>query len=96
MKPHKPTLDACEPGTPALVHPRLLSELVRARMCELADQAGLSPRERAVLAELLEGKRLEDIGAALGIGARTVKFHQANVLRKLGVPSRHAILRLLL
>lgn len=78
------------------VRPPLLGDLIRARLCQLADGGGLSPRERNVLRELLEGKRLEDIGARLGIGARTVKFHQANVLRKLGVPSRHALFRLLL
>jgi DNA-binding NarL/FixJ family response regulator len=61
-----------------------LSALNEARVRHLADQAQLSERERAVLGYLLLGSSLGDIAGALGISARTVKFHQQNVLSKLG------------
>ena len=39
---------------------------------------------------------LEEIGQILAISSRTVKFHQLNVLQKLGAESRQDLLRLLL
>jgi DNA-binding CsgD family transcriptional regulator len=53
----------------------------------------LSPREREVLHHLLHGATLTDISCALGIAERTVKFHQANLLAKLGADSRSDLLR---
>lgn len=48
----------------------------------------LSPREKEVLDWLKEGKRSWDIAVILGIGERTVNFHVANILDKLGVTNR--------
>lgn len=47
--------------------------------------AKLSPREVEVMSMLLEGKRLKEIGARLGISVKTVTTHRARLLRKLGV-----------
>jgi len=49
---------------------------------------GLHPRELEVLEQLTLGRRNRDIADSLGISPSTVKFHVANVLRKLGVSSR--------
>jgi DNA-binding CsgD family transcriptional regulator len=61
----------------------------------LADAAQLSERERSVLTYLLMGRSLGDIALILGISPRTVKFHQANVLEKLGADSRADLVRLI-
>jgi len=45
----------------------------------------LSPREREVMAMLLEGQRLKQIAINLDIGVKTVTTHRSRLLRKLGV-----------
>lgn len=52
-----------------------------------AKVAALSPREREVLAALVEGKANKVIGYELGISPRTVEVHRANLMEKLGVRS---------
>jgi PAS domain S-box-containing protein len=64
------------------------------RVRDLADSAQLSDRERAVLTYLLMGRSIADIAAILDISPRTVKFHQANILEKLGADSRADLIRL--
>lgn len=49
--------------------------------------ASLSPREHEVLDELLQGHYNKTIAEHLGIAQRTVEFHRANLLAKLGVES---------
>ncbi len=75
---------------------RFLSELVDAKAARTASDHALSERERQVLALLLRGRGVEDIATMLEIAPRTVKFHQANVLQKLGADSRLDLLRVLL
>ncbi len=64
------------------------------RVSALAENAGLTARERAVLELLLDGYSLADIAGRLGISRRTAKFHQANLLEKLGTSSRGDLFRL--
>ena len=66
----------------------------RGRRDQLVSEAGLSNREREVLDLLLLGRGPDEIGVVLGIAARTAKFHQANLLRKLGADSRMDLLRI--
>lgn len=73
-----------------------LDRLVRDRLEELADLHQLSEREREVLDHLVRGRTVEEIGGALGISPRTAKFHQANVLDKLGLASRVELMRVML
>ncbi|WP_409519454.1 response regulator transcription factor [Pulveribacter sp.] len=47
----------------------------------------LSPREHEVLKELLHGHYNKNIAEHLGITARTVEFHRANIFEKMGVES---------
>lgn len=49
--------------------------------------AALSPREREVLDELLQGHYNKNIADHLGIAQRTVEFHRANIFEKLKVQS---------
>jgi DNA-binding CsgD family transcriptional regulator len=65
-----------------------------AKAWQLAEKARLSQRERDVLKYLLMGWSIAEIATLLQIRPRTVKFHQANVLEKLGAESRGDLLRL--
>jgi len=73
-----------------------VSAVVREKLARVAIAAQLSARERTVLDLLLLGQRSDEIAEALEISARTAKFHQANILKKLGVDSRTDLIRLLL
>ena len=75
---------------------RVLAELVDAKAARTARDGALSERERQVLTLLLRGRGVEDIATMLEIAPRTVKFHQANVLQKLGADSRLDLLRVVL
>jgi len=72
-----------------------LEAIHAAKIQQLSDRAELSAREREILTYLLLGRNIEDIGMLVGIAARTVKYHQANVLQKLGADSRADLMRLL-
>jgi len=69
--------------------------ILAARRARLAAQHGLSPREREVLDLLSLGRTTHEIATALAITLRTAKYHQSNVLTKLGLDSRLELLRLL-
>jgi DNA-binding NarL/FixJ family response regulator len=49
---------------------------------------GLSPREQGVLALVASGARNRAIAETLSISENTVKFHVANLLRKVGASTR--------
>ena len=53
-----------------------------------ASEWGLSPREQGVLALVASGARNKAIAAELLISENTVKFHVANLLRKVGASTR--------
>jgi PAS domain S-box-containing protein len=75
---------------------KIIAQIVDAKLLVVSKQRHLSPRERDVLRSLLRGDSSQDIATALGISPRTVKFHQANLLRKLGAESRLELVRWLL
>lgn len=45
--------------------------------------ASLTPRQREVLQLLAEGRSAKEIGATLGVSARTVEFHKYQMMEKL-------------
>jgi two-component system NarL family response regulator len=47
----------------------------------------LSPRERTVLLQLLQGRSNKEIALRLELSVRTVETHRAHVMNKLGVHS---------
>jgi DNA-binding CsgD family transcriptional regulator len=73
-----------------------LGELLRAKARRLAEEAELTQREREVFDLMLLGRNAREIGTVLGITARTAKFHQSNLLQKLGADGRTDLLRLLM
>ena len=74
----------------------LFASLVRARLDALAERHKLSHRERDVLYGLAGGASIDEIALGLAITPRTIKFHAANVLKKLALESRLQIVRLVL
>jgi two-component system response regulator TtrR len=53
----------------------------------------LSARQRAVLDRVLEGKPNRQIAAELSISLKTVEFHRARIMQKLGVHSAAELFR---
>jgi DNA-binding CsgD family transcriptional regulator len=53
----------------------------------------LTERERMVLARLLEGASAKEMGRDLGISPRTVEFHRANIIGKLGAKNTADLIR---
>jgi two-component system, NarL family, invasion response regulator UvrY len=52
----------------------------------------LSRRQQQILRLRGQGFHAAEIGAALGIAAKTVSAHEEKILEKLGLPSRHQLL----
>ena len=71
------------------------SALFHARAESLGKRAKLTARERQVFHLLLIGRTLADIATVENISVRTAKYHQQNLLRKLGAESRMDLFRLL-
>lgn len=72
---------------------------VRSRERRAADGAAaaryaqLSPREREVLALIVQGLTNKEIGRALALSPRTVEAHRAHLFDKLGAPSLAQLIR---
>jgi two-component system, LuxR family, response regulator FixJ len=67
----------------------------RARRKDLAGRlAALTMREREVMALVIEGKPNKVIAEALDISIRTVEFHRANVMEKMGATSVATLVQL--
>jgi len=72
---------------------------VRSRERRAADGAAsaryaqLSPREREVLALIVEGLTNKEIGRVLALSPRTVEAHRAHLFGKLGAPSLAQLIR---
>jgi len=78
------------------VDSKLMSALVAARVSGICANAKLSARETEILGLLLLGRSVGDVAKELHIVARTAKYHQRNILSKLGAESRFDLCRLLL
>ena len=59
-----------------------------------ARAAGLSQRERDVLAAVVAGRSSKAIAAELGIAIKTVEAHRARIMAKLAAPSLAGLVRL--
>lgn len=73
----------------------LAHELVGQMRSSSQKQQTFSSRQRMVI-DLLQGRLSnKEIGSALGISERTVKFHLANIYSKLGINDRHSVVELI-
>lgn len=61
-------------------------------MYALLHQVHFSNRQRAVIEELIQHKSNAEIGSALGIDPKTVKWHMTIILRKLSLKSRRQVI----
>jgi len=53
----------------------------------------LTPRERVTLAQIVRGASAKEAARALGVSPRTIEFHRANVMRKLGAKNAADLVR---
>jgi DNA-binding CsgD family transcriptional regulator len=56
----------------------------------------LTERERGVLAQMVKGASSKEIAREFGVSPRTVDFHRANILQKLGARNTADVIRLVL
>ena len=56
----------------------------------------LTPREEAVLAQIVVGASSKEAARRLGISPRTVEFHRANILQKIGAKNTADLMRIVL
>jgi DNA-binding CsgD family transcriptional regulator len=56
----------------------------------------LTPRERAVFAQVVAGASSKEAAQRLGISPRTIDFHRANILQKLGAKNTADLIRIVL
>jgi DNA-binding CsgD family transcriptional regulator len=56
----------------------------------------LTPRERVALAQIVKGASSKEAGRMLGISSRTVDFHRANIMKKLGAKNAVDLVRIVL
>jgi DNA-binding CsgD family transcriptional regulator len=67
------------------------------KMCRrIAGHDLLTPCERVVLAQMINGASSKEAALALDISPRTVEFHRANVLQKLAVKNTAEVMRIVL
>lgn len=82
----------------AYLHPAIAQVVLDIRVRDETGQedtlAGLSDREREVLILIGAGHTNQEISDALSISKKTVDKHRANLMKKLNVPSRAALIRL--
>jgi two-component system response regulator DctR len=72
---------------------QLLSQVLGALEDHKQDFDVLSARQRAVLDRVLEGKPNRQIAEELSISLKTVEFHRARIMQKLGVRSAAELFR---
>jgi DNA-binding CsgD family transcriptional regulator len=58
-----------------------------------SDQRSLTPRERVVLAQIVRGASSKEAARTLSVAPRTIEFHRANILQKLGAKNTVDLVR---
>jgi len=83
--------------TPELKQARYEIHRLRSALDILSGRApegkALTPRERLILAEIVRGASSKEIARRVGSSPRTVEFHRANIMRKLGAKNTADLVR---
>ena len=61
-----------------------------------AGQELLTPRERMVLAQIVRGASSKEAASSLNVSRRTIEFHRANIMWKLGAKNAADLVRIVL
>ena len=61
-----------------------------------AGQELLTPRERMVLAQIVRGASSKEAASSLNVSRRTIEFHRANIMLKLGAKNAADLVRMVL
>ncbi len=81
-------------GGGSVIDPKVVEALVEARSrSDASPLAGLTQREREILAEIAEGKSNAAIADALGLSKRAVEKHINAIFTKLGLPESEDVSR---
>lgn len=80
-------------GSQAEVDDAQMSAFGERRASAMTRVAGLSPRQRQVLAEMAAGYRSKEISHHLAISEKTVKMHRALLMEKLGLSNMATAIR---
>jgi two-component system response regulator FixJ len=62
----------------------------------MQDYDHLTPRERAVLEQIIGGSSNKETGRKLGVSPRTVEVHRARIMAKLGAKNVADLVRIVL
>jgi DNA-binding NarL/FixJ family response regulator len=74
--------DPARPGSPPM----------GAQPASRKEPAGLTPRQREVLTMVAQGLTYKEVGARLGLSARTVKYHMSEIMQQLHLEHRAQVL----
>jgi DNA-binding CsgD family transcriptional regulator len=77
-------------------HIRNLNDALTIVSAPLNGRVQLTERERAVLAQIVKGASSKEAARTLGISPRTVDFHRANIMQKLGARNVADVVRAVL
>ena len=66
----------------------------RSRGGRFRGEDALTLREKAVLAQIIQGESSKEIGVKLGISPRTIEFHRANIMDKIGAKNVADLIRI--
>jgi len=73
-----------------------LKETIGKLSSHLPGAEDLTNRETAVLARIVRGGSSKEMGHELGISPRTIEFHRANIMRKIGAKNVADLVRIML
>ncbi len=80
----------------ANAHIRQLNDALAIMSAPFPGHDLLTERERGVLAQIVKGASSKEIAREFGVSPRTVDFHRANILQKLGVRNTAEAIRVVL
>ncbi len=87
-----PTDEICDGILAVAAGREAISKAVRKALEQAQDAKSLTTRELQVLQAIARGQTNQTASQALGISAKTIETHRANLMRKLGVRSTASLL----